>query len=527
MTKKMHWFRLFVVFFSASACMLTTALAAESAQSGNLLRDDVAVARRSGNWAPVLRDLQAQIDKRSDPIYETALAGMQFQGLGVAPDPARIVALLKSAAEKGEPLAMTHLGVLYARGFGVDKDLAKASAWHRRAAELGVSEAQYNLGQLYHTVGIGDGKGPDVAQAASWYRKAADQGFAMASLNLAALMLQGAGVEKDVDKAIALMRKAADAGESAAQTNLGIIYMSGFDGRPRDLSQAYYFLTLASRQDTRGICLPAALWVAARKGEGFQGVSSEWVVRNELARQSCMVTNQQAVNLLAKLEDLATKYPELQTLRANAQEASAAFMAKRQFLDESITSADVTAPTGRSEMGFLRGPTDWVVFKTSGEGEGVAYSETRPSGQSGDNWQEMATFRRFDRLRYAQADEHMRPLLDGLGKACAKGWMTHGVFSGEERGYPTLVMTAYCDESPSHRSETHFVKVVQGKEAFYEWHAIHRGAVGDAYQRSDDFKQLNMTFAQWLKNQLVCDQKAAAGAPSSCPTGFPPRQAKP
>lgn len=526
MTTRMNGLRLFAVFW-VSACMLTAALAAEPARPGNLLLDDVVVARRSGDWAPVLRDLQAQIDKRGDPIYETALAGVQFQGLGGAGEPLRIVSLLKSAADKGEPLAMTHLGVLYAGGFGVDKDLAKAASWHRRAAELGVSEAQYNLGQLYHSVGIGDGKGSDPAQAVSWYRKAADQGFAMASLNLGALMLQGAGVEKDVDKALALMRRAADAGESAAQTNLGIIYMSGFDGRSRDLSQAYYFLTLASRQDTRGTCLPAALWVAARRGSGFQGVSNEWVVRNELSRQSCMVPNQQAVNLLAKLDDLATKYPELQALRAKAQEASAAFMAKRQFLDEPNASADAVVPAGRSEVGFIQGPTGWVLFKTSAEREGVAYSEVRPSSQSGDNWQEMATFRRFDRLRYAQADEHMKPLLDTLGKACVRGWMTHGVFSGEEHGYPTLVMTAYCDETTQHRSETHFVKVVQGREALYEWHATHRGAVGDAYQHSDDFKQLNMTFAQWLKNQSVCDQKAAAGAPSACPKDFPPNQAKP
>jgi TPR repeat protein len=509
-----------VLFCAGVSVLSTTSAAAPKAQAISL-RQDVAASRASGDWAPVLRDLQVQADQRGGPIYLTALAGLQFQGLGGGVDPARVLSLLSDAAEQGEPLAMTHLGVLHAQGIGVPRDLAKAAAWHRRAADLGVSEAQYNLGQLYHTVGIGDGKGPDAVQAAYWYRKAVDQGFPKASANLATLFLQGAGVEKNLDQAFALMRQAAEAGESAAQANLGMLYLNGVEGRPRDLGQAYYFLTLASSPDARGVCLPAALWVAVRKSEGFQGVSSDWVVRQELSRQTCMVPIQSAVGVLAKLDELSAKYPDMQAMRAQAQAARVAFMARRQHMDEPAAIPGMSMAPGRAEMGVLLAPPGWVLSTTKSEGEGVAVSEVRPTEPSGASWQEMATFKRFDRRRHPLPVDHLKPVLDGLAKACVKGWMTHEVFSGDERGFPTLVMVAYCDETPTHRSETHFVKVAQGNEALYEWQAIHRGDVGDAHLHSDHFKQLNVRFAEWLQKQVLCEVRAAAGSASACPEGMP------
>ena len=137
----------------------------------------VAVAAPFGALADALDDAQAAIDAKS---YATAIA------------------LLTPLAEAGDPLAQTLLAHLTFEGKGVKGDPAGAAQWYLRAAEQGAANAQYNLGVMYEN---GEGVPRDLGQAADWWHAAARQGYAEAQYNLGALYYNGRGVPKDLARA--------------------------------------------------------------------------------------------------------------------------------------------------------------------------------------------------------------------------------------------------------------------------------------------------------------------------------------
>jgi len=149
---------------------------------------------------------------------------------------------LRLAAQKGDPSAEFEVAARFAEGRGIAQDFKQAMVWYQRAAQRGFAPAQYRLGTLYER---GIGTKADLARAKVWYGRAAEQGHVKAMHNLAVL---NAGREQSSDYATAVhwFTAAAERGLADSQYNLGVLYESGL-GLPRDLKQAYHWLSLAAR----------------------------------------------------------------------------------------------------------------------------------------------------------------------------------------------------------------------------------------------------------------------------------------
>jgi hypothetical protein len=126
----------------------------------------------------------------------------------------------------------------------------------RAKAEKGNTSAQYQLGIDYQEGLNGFPKDPD--QATEWFTRVAKtwagnaiNGDPQGEYGMGLLYTHGYGVTQDDAKAFALFQKAANQGLSEAQLSVGIAYTAG-KGVTRDIEQAYFWLTLASK-DTKNI----------------------------------------------------------------------------------------------------------------------------------------------------------------------------------------------------------------------------------------------------------------------------------
>jgi TPR repeat protein len=93
---------------------------------------------RQRSVARNLRQLE-QLAAGGDAFAGGLSARLYLEGAGVKTDPARALAFVKPAAERGSTEAMRVLGWAYKQGDGVDLDLPQAAAWWRRGAEGGNS----------------------------------------------------------------------------------------------------------------------------------------------------------------------------------------------------------------------------------------------------------------------------------------------------------------------------------------------------------------------------------------------------
>lgn len=149
---------------------------------------------------------------------------------------------LRTAASKGDPSAEFEVAARFAEGRGIAQDFKQAMVWYQRSAQRGFAPAQYRLGTLYER---GIGIKADGERAKIWYRRAAEQGHVKAMHNLAVL---NSGREQSADYATAVtwFTAASERGLADSQYNLGVLHESGL-GLPRNFKQAYYWLSLASR----------------------------------------------------------------------------------------------------------------------------------------------------------------------------------------------------------------------------------------------------------------------------------------
>jgi localization factor PodJL len=154
-------------------------------------------------------------------------------------------ASLRQAALRGDPAAQLEVASRFAAGHGVARDLVQAFHWYGRAAAQGSAVAQYRFGALYER-GLGTARDPERARA--WYMRASEQGNVKAMHNLAVLSVSGG--RSDYSAAAKWFAQAADFGLTDSQVNLAILYQSGL-GVPKDLTQAYKWLTLAARGGDR------------------------------------------------------------------------------------------------------------------------------------------------------------------------------------------------------------------------------------------------------------------------------------
>ncbi len=486
------------------------------AQPGKL-GEQIQEARKTGDWIAVKQSLQVKADA-GDMAALTAVAEMQLYGLGGPRDVSQSFANLRKAAEKNYALAQSFLGFHYAVGLGVARDPAMAAEWYRKAVAQGISEAQYNLGVQYSSGELGS---VDFRAARELFEQAAAQGFPKAKLNLGVFHFQGSGLPgKDLAKAQELLKQAADAGETAAQFNLGLLHTRGQLGSPQPVL-GYYYLVLASSADSRGPCVPAAVWIAARLNDEA-AFSPELITRDELARASCMMPHAQAKRLLDGLEQLAEKYPEIKSQFQAARTAASQFLERRKTLDAPV---DVKVASMRSqkyegEYAFLQSLPHWKFVRIMERSGDAIRSEMRPPNETGENWSKTLRYEQVSRLMHAKPAEHVEPLLAELRKRCGEVAL-NTTFDGEERGFPTYVGTAFCPgrEAEKNGSEMHFFKAVQGQDSFYFWHAIWRG---DASAMNDEvtIKKTVTELVGALKSQIVCDLRVKQGA-KACPAGLP------
>lgn len=124
--------------------------------------------------SPALRELPvvaaAMAGEQADARSLYILGARYADGIGVAKDPARAIALWRQAADQGDPDAQTSLGWMLTLGEGIAADPVGAVEWYQRAAVQG-----HAAGQLYLGVKLRDGEGiaHDLVLAYAWISLAA------------------------------------------------------------------------------------------------------------------------------------------------------------------------------------------------------------------------------------------------------------------------------------------------------------------------------------------------------------------
>jgi TPR repeat protein len=77
------------------------------------------------------------------------------------------------------------------------------------------------------------------AEANSWLEKAVDQGNMEAAFWLGDMLRKGLGAKRDETRGVALIRQSAKAGNANAQAMLGALYWKGQAGVEKDLMKAH------------------------------------------------------------------------------------------------------------------------------------------------------------------------------------------------------------------------------------------------------------------------------------------------
>jgi hypothetical protein len=154
---------------------------------------------------------------------------------------------LRKQADKGDRQAQFNLGVRYFQAVGVAQDYAEAMRWFRKAADQGLASAQFNVGLMYYK---GRGVAEDDAEARRWFRKAADQGHSAAQWEVGKMYQEGDGGPQDDGEAKRWFLMAADQGFAHAQYDLGAIYAKTCKVNPLDLTEAYFWTSLAALRAT-------------------------------------------------------------------------------------------------------------------------------------------------------------------------------------------------------------------------------------------------------------------------------------
>ena len=168
--------------------------------------------------------------------------------------------LYELAANQDWPPAQQALASMYSEGKGKAKNLPESERWnkafdlYKRAAKGGNADSQFELAKMYSK---GIGKDENLTETkrwenvVKWYEEAEKQGHAAARNNLATMYDNGDVVPKNPERAARLFFAAAHQGHPVAQANVGRIFDLGANAVRQDNSEAYFWYSLALRDESR------------------------------------------------------------------------------------------------------------------------------------------------------------------------------------------------------------------------------------------------------------------------------------
>lgn len=208
------------------------------------------------------------------------------------------------AATRGHGPAQATYARWLAEHICVPQDLEQAAVWARRAVANGQLDAALTLGRLY-MAGVRGDEVPDPVEAIKWFRICAEGGNVDAQMELA-LVFEGSPcvrdvVVKDLAAAARLWRMVADAGNLAGLLAMGSRYMTGEDGVPKDMQQAFMFCHQAAMQGNAvGQILVAKLYNSNLGGTGSFGLQKCKTLAASWAMRSAHQGLAEAVEFLAR-----------------------------------------------------------------------------------------------------------------------------------------------------------------------------------------------------------------------------------
>ena len=139
------------------------------------------------------------------------------------------------------------------------------------SSSLGNGYAIFNMG-IIHEKGLGKIK-QDYKTAVQYYEKAIKEDVHDACCNLGSIYLMGTGMEqgvaRNVERGVELLTKGAEEGSRQSAYILGSFYAKG-EFVARDLSKAFYFLTLAAMAKHDQACRVLHIFQHAYKGNYVQ-----------------------------------------------------------------------------------------------------------------------------------------------------------------------------------------------------------------------------------------------------------------
>ncbi len=222
--------------------------------------------------------------RKGKPEAERDYAVLLSNGIGVAKDADKALALVKKAAASGLPSAYALLGVFYSEGIGTPADPAAATAAWKKAAEGGDIPGIFHYGEA--ATGA-YGMKEDAALGIAQMKKAADAGDDRAQYFLGMSTEIGMyGLAKDLKAGTAFVEKAADAGNPAAQNIMGLKYSRGA-GVSRDTEYAnMYFEAAAKNGNARaqlnfGVRMIDGEGMTANREEGIAWLKKAAAQKNE------------------------------------------------------------------------------------------------------------------------------------------------------------------------------------------------------------------------------------------------------
>ena len=187
------------------SALAESSLAARETAYGHVLRGRM--LRTLGDEATAQAAFERAV--QLDPWDRYALNNLA-QGLRHKGQRGPALEAYKRAALAGNDWSANEIGALLVNGHaGFPRDPREAFDWFTLGARLGNADAMYNLGECYRQGDCGVDVKRDVAQALHWYRRADAYGGERGSLGLAAMLWDGAGVERDDAAAVRLWLRTA------------------------------------------------------------------------------------------------------------------------------------------------------------------------------------------------------------------------------------------------------------------------------------------------------------------------------